>query len=403
MKKNKLSQGYSLEIQFFRQELVDKIASDMVNISTKVRRGDNVLIHLDPGGRQLALALARLSIKKGARVYYLIQDRELNAEILKGSSLKDIARFYSFDNAKFFEADVSFVIRSPKTAFAYEKLEPLTMNAFNDAAQPALVEYRVNHSRWCLIYWPTMEEAKIEGMRYEDYLKLFFESCRQPWNRIEKAQEKLISILNKASELILVSNQSDKDPRKRTKLEMLIKGMTFYNSTIDKNYPGSEVFSAPLKDSVNGQVFAQGTYSYNGKQIQDIYLKFENGKVVNANAKKGENNLIDILDTDEGARYLGEIALGTNPGLKQRLFNPLLNEKVGGSFHFALGRSYQNEKQNGKIVKLFNGNVSKIHWDITILMHKAYGGGAVIVDGKTIQKDGRFLGRGLEVLNGSRN
>ena len=396
----KLIQGHSPEIAFFNPKLVQKIAQDMVNISTKVRAGDNVLIHFDPGGRQLALELAKLSVQKGARVYYLIQDRELNAAILDSSSKKDISRFYSFDNAKFFEADVSFIILSPKTAFAYENLKAPVINTFNDAAQPAVMEYRVNHSRWCLIYWPTPEEAKIEKMKYEDYVKLFFKSCNQPWDKITKAQDKLCAILNQAKTLELVANSNDKDKKKRTDLKMSIQGMSFSNSTIDKNYPGAEVFSAPVKNSVQGQVFAQGMYSYNGKRIYDMYFRFENGKVVEASAKKGETNLIEILDTDEGARYLGEIALGTNPGLNRRLFNPLLNEKLGGSFHFALGRAYQNEKQKGKTIKLFNGNTSKNHWDITILMRPEYGGGAVIVDGKTIQKNGRFAVRGLETLNG---
>ncbi|KKU46359.1 MAG: Peptidase M29 aminopeptidase II [Parcubacteria group bacterium GW2011_GWB1_46_8] len=396
----KLITGFSKEIVYVDQMLVNKIAGDMVNISTKVRSGENVLIHFEPGGRQLALELARLSALKGARVYYHIQDRELNAEIMKNSGKKDIVRFFSFDNAKFYEADVTFIIRSPKTAFAYESVPSPAINLFNDAMNPALMEYRVNHSRWCLIYWPTPEEADIEGMSYENYVRLFFASCNQPWDKIQKTQDKLKNILDKGKLLTLTANPNDKDPRKRTKLEMSIKGMTFSNCTIDKNYPGAEIFSAPIKNSVNGQVFAEGMYSYNGKRMKNISLRFENGRVVSATAQSGEKYLLEIIDTDEGSRYLGEIALGTNPGLRQRLFNPLLNEKVGGSFHLALGRSYQNETYKGKTVKLFNGNISKIHWDITIMMRPEYGGGEVIVDGETIQKNGKFTVRGLGMLNG---
>jgi len=400
MPQNKFIAGYSKEIQFFNPKLVEKIAWDMVNTSTKVKKGDNVLIHMDPGGRQLALELAKLSVAKGARVYYLIQDRELNAAIVEHESKKDIARFFSFDNAKFFEADVSFIIRVPKTAFALENIPSIVVNKLNSAAQPALMEYRVNHSRWCLIYWPTIKEARIEKMSYEEYVKLFFNSCNQPWNTIQKAQDTLKSTLDKGRALDLLADPHNTDKQKRTELHMSIQGMTFANSTIDKNYPGAEVFSAPVKNSVNGRVFARGMYSYNGKRMRDISLVFENGKVVSASARKGENHLADILNTDAGSRYVGEVALGTNPGLKQRLFNPLLNEKVGGSFHIALGRSYQNERYKGKVVKLFNGNESAIHWDITILMRKPYGGGAVIVDGKIIQRNGAFVPKNLGVLNG---
>ncbi len=379
---------------------MQKIAKDMVEVCSQVKKGDNVLIYIDPGARQLALELARLSSAKGARVYYMIRDTEINAEIINGSNKKDIARFYSFDNPKFFEADVTFISRSPKSVFAFEKIKSWKMNKFNIAANPAIMEWRVNHSRWCLIYWPTEEEAKIEGLSYENYVKLFFRACNQPWNKIREAQEKLAKILDQADELTLIADPDNKDPRKRTRVEMSIKGMTFLNSTIDKNYPGSEIYSSPVKDSVNGQIFAGGMYSYNGKKMQDIFLKIENGKIISASAKKGENSLSEILGTDEGSRFFGEVALGTNPGLDRRLFNTLLNEKVGGSFHMAIGRSYQNEKQNGKIIKLFNGNVSTIHWDVTIMMRKEYGGGSVVVDGKTIQEDGKFLAKEFKVLNG---
>ncbi|MER3570292.1 MAG: hypothetical protein C4348_01655 [Patescibacteria group bacterium] len=394
-----LIQGYSQEIVYFDDKLIRKIAEDMVNFSTNVEKGEDVLIFLDPGGRQLALELAKLSLKKGARVYYLIQDRELNAEIIKGSSKLNIARFFSFDNIKFFEAEVTFLIRCPRNEFVYEEIEKEKMIEFNQAMKPAVIDFRVNYSRWCLIYLPTQMEAKIEGLKYEDYVKIFFQSCQRDWVRVKKVQEKLCQILDKGKELILIANSKNKDPKKRTRLEMSIEGMDFINSTIEANYPGSEVYSSPIKNSVNGQVFAEGVYSYSGKKMEDIYLKFENGKIVEASAKKGENNLIDILDSDEGAKYIGEIALGTNYKLKRRLFNPLLNEKVGGSFHFALGRSYRDEYKDGKLKRIYNGNDSLIHWDITILMHKKYGGGEVIVDGKTIQKDGLFVLKELQELN----
>lgn len=391
------------EIFNFDENKINKIAKDMVEISTEVKEGDNVLIFLDPGGRQLAQYLIKHSLAKKARVYYFIQDRDLNSEILKNSSPKDILRFYSFDNPKFYEADVVFLIRCPRTSFAYEEIEKEKMKFFNQAMKPVIMDFRVNFTRWCLIYLPTIEDAKIEKMKFDKYVDLFFDACFQDWLKIKEENKIIKKILDKGKNLILKANFKDKDPKKRTFLEMSIEGMTFANSTIDYNYPGSEIFSAPLRESVNGQVFASGVYSYNGKYMEDIYLKFENGKITEATARKGENNLADILNTDEGAKYIGEIALGTNPSLRQRLFNPLLNEKVGGSFHFALGSSYELDEYKGEKVKLFNGNKSNIHWDITILMLKKYGGGEVIVDGKLIQKDGKFLIPGIKILNSHLN
>jgi len=134
--------------------------------------------------------------------------------------------------------------------------------------------------------------------------------------------------------------------------------------------------------------------------VADFWLKFKKGKIVDAGAGKGENDLFDLLNTDEGVRYVGEVALGTNPGLRRRVFNPLLNEKVGGSFHIALGNAYEDhEDETGTLKHVDNGNRSQIHWDIIISMLPQYGGGEVIVDGNVIQKDGKFLVPGTEVLN----
>lgn len=399
----KLVKSTSQELIYFEDKYVDKIAKDMVEISTNVKEGENVFIFFDFGGKQLALKLAEYSLKRKARVYYMVRDMDMNAVLIKNSSEKDIARFYSFDNVKFFEADVTFLIRCPRSEFVFEDIEKEKMKIFNEASKPGVTDFRVNYTRWCLVYWPTKEKAKLERMKFEDYLKMYFKACFQDWKKIEKENAILKRILDKGKHLVLKANIYSSDPKKRTHLEMSIEGMTFANSTIDYNYPGSEVFSAPVRDSVNGQVFAQGIYSYNGKYMEDIYLRFENGKVVEASAKKGENNLIDILNIDEGARYLGEIALGTNPGIRRRVFDPLLNEKVGGSFHFALGKSYEDKEYKGQKVNLFNGNISLIHWDITIPMLKKYGGGEVWVDGKLIQKDGKFLIPGIKVLNSNLN
>jgi len=395
----KLIKDTSQELVYFEDQYVNKIAKDMVEVSTNVKKGENVFIFFDFGGKQLALKLAEYSLKKKARVYYMIRDMDMNAVLIKNSNEKDIARFYSFDNVKFFEADVTFLIRCPRSEFVFEDIERERIKIFNESSQPAVMDFRVNYTRWCLIYWPTKEKAKLEKMKFEDYLEMYFKACFQDWEKIKKENAILKKILDKSKHLVLKANIYSSDPKKKTYLEMSIEGMTFANSTIDYNYPGSEVFSAPVKDSVNGQVFAQGVYSYNGKYMEDIYLKFENGKVVEASAKKGENSLADILSLDEGARYLGEIALGTNPGIRRRVFDPLLNEKVGGSFHFALGKSYELKEYKGEKVNLFNGNLSQIHWDITIPMLKKYGGGEVWVDGKLIQKDGKFLIPGIKILN----
>lgn len=388
------------EIAEFDPRFVQKVARDMTHEAAKIRRGEKVMIHYDPAGRQLAIEIARLCLKKGCRVWYKVRDTDMDTTLLSELSQKDIARYSEFEAHEIFGCDAYFAIRAPRDPSTLGAVPSPNMALYGRTSE-YLRDFRVNYTNWQLIYWPTEAEAKIEDLSLEEYAKLFFAAANRPWRKIREAQYKLVSILDKGKGLILTADPNNKDPKKRTFLSMSIQGMQFVNSTIDRNYPGSEVFSSPVRDTVNGQMFAAGKISmaHEGKILEDMYLKIENGKVVDAQARRGEKELANILGRDEGARYFGEVALGTNRGLPRRMFNPLLNEKVGGSFHMALGKAYEFEEYEGQKVKVDNGNRSSIHWDITILMLPSYGGGAVIVDGKTIQKDGEFTLLSLRELN----
>lgn len=393
-----IAKEHTSELAEFSPSFVQKIARDMTLQAAKIKRGERVMIHYDPTGRQLAIEIAKLCLKKGCRVWFKVSDTDMEAVLLSGLLEKDIARYTEFLAHEIFGADAYFAIRAPRDPVALSVVPAENMAVFTRNSEYAR-DFRVNYTNWQLIYWPTEAEAKIEGMTLEEYANLFFEACNRPWKKIRETQYKLVSILDRGNELILIADPENKDPKKRTRLTMSIKGMQFVNSTIDRNYPGSEVFSSPVRDSANGQLFAAGKYIYEGRIIEDIFMKVENGKIIDAQAKKGEKELINILDRDEGARYFGEVALGTNRALNRRLFNPLLNEKVGGSFHITPGKAYEFEEYEGQKVKVDNGNRSSIHWDITIMMLPQYGGGEVIVDGKTIQKNGEFILPSLRGLN----
>lgn len=387
------------ELQLFDEIKVKKIASDMVDLSAKVKSTDSVLIYYDVGGRQLAKEIATLCSQKGSRVWYRVREMDMEAILAQNLTDRQLARHLGFTDNEIFQADVVFMIRAPRDPAIMGSVPDDKMRILSRAQKPVLMDYRVNHTNWQLIYWPTPYEAEKENMRFEEYVELFFNACNQPWDKIQEAQEKLTEILDNGKTLTLIANPNDSDESKRTKLEMSIDGMEFLNSTIIANYPGSEVFSSPVRDSVNGKLYANGQYVEEGKLMENIRFIIKNGKIVEATAEKGQNFLDDLLNRDEGARYFGEVAIGTNPGLRQRLFNPLLNEKVGGSFHITPGKAYESDEYKGRKVNLDNGNRSEIHWDMTIMMLPKYGGGEILVDGKTIQKDGRFISADLEILN----
>ena len=241
---------------------------------------------------------------------------------------------------------------------------------------------------------PTPRDAEFDDIPYEDYLNLFFEMCDQPWNYIDKAHQYLIEQLDTGKILRFTNNDG-------TDLSLSIEGMTFANSIIARNVPGSEVFSAPLKESANGTIIAKGVFSpsgnMKGQRIEDMELSFENGKCVSYKARIGEEYLKDMIETDEGSCYLGEVAIGTNPHLKRPVANISLVEKIGGSFHVAFGNPYTATDYLGKPVKFDNANRSLIHWDITTMLHGKEG--KIFVDDALIMDHGKFLAPELDILN----
>lgn len=378
---------------------IEPIARAMVDISAGVRPGETVLVFYDAAAAPLARRLARLSSEAGARVLYLQRDQWLEAELAATASEKDVARSGILNDVAFQAADATLMVRCATDADAFESVPRERVRLWNESRNHYMVQYRVNHTRWVLVYWPTQEEAAIEGLTYDEYVELFLRACHQPWPQIRDAQTRLVEMLNAGAALEIEAQPRNADPNKRTRLTMDVGPMRFVNSTIDRNFPGSEVFSAPVRDSVEGQLYAAGRYSYDGRSFEDIFLRVEAGRIVDARARIGERELIELLDADDGARYFGEIAFGTNPGLRRRVLNGLLNEKVGGSFHITPGRAYVYTEYEGQQVRVDNGNRSRIHWDIAVPMLPNYGGGRVRLDGRDLQVDGRWLEPALAVLN----
>jgi aminopeptidase len=248
------------------------------------------------------------------------------------------------------------------------------------------------HSTMTLI--PTRMDAEIDGLDYEQYLNDYFTMCNQDWDMIHDKQNILIEKLNAAKELRFTNVDG-------TDLTMNIDGFTFINSTTMRNIPGSEVFSAPHKDSVNGTVVAKGKFAVKGFQsevIEDITLHFKDGYLTDYSARIGGDILDKTVNRDAGARYVGEVGIGTNPFWKTQVASILLSEKIGGSFHIALGDAYTVTEYGGVKVHVDNGNRSKLHWDITTMLWDRQG--KIYADGEIIMDNGRWLDPALAELNG---
>jgi aminopeptidase len=237
---------------------------------------------------------------------------------------------------------------------------------------------------------PTRKDSEIDQIPYDEYLTLFFEMCDQPWDKIGAAQAQLIAEFN-AAKTVRITNSDGTD------ISMDIDGFTFANSLIAKNVPGSELFSAPRIDSTNGIIVAKGRFTRGEQLMENITLHFRDGVLAEYKVETGQDIFEHIISVDDGARRIGELGIGTNPHLKRHVANGLLVEKIGGSFHIALGAAYTYTDYMGTPVRLDNGNTSALHWDITTMLYGKQG--RIALDGRVVMNDGFWVDPRYDVLN----
>lgn len=393
-----------MEVLRFEPEPMWRIAGIMVNTSLKIAEGDRLLLKFNPGGRQLASYIAYQAGELGAAVLPRCDDQTVEAAALAGIGRRITPEVFT-DMSAALANDVAW---STKVAFvrcvdnpAVMKMVDGKVNADWMAATRSSQNVRVERREWTLIYIPTPAEAALDNMPFDDYVKMFLRACDRNWPDIKAAQGVLIdNYLNPGKTLEIYAGER-LDPRWQTHVKMSIEGQTFANSTVDKNVPGSEAFSSPVRGTIEGQWAIPNPVMFNGRALKNIALVFDKGRVVEhyTDEPGGMEWVQQQLDTDEGAREVGEVAFGTNRAFDRPVLNGLFVEKVGGSSHLAIGRSYQLRQYDGAPVNLDNGVRSNNHIDLTRLMLPGYGGGRVVVDGKVIQENGEFLDPRLATLN----
>lgn len=398
---NKQFEPYS-EILRFDPQKMWKIAKDIVEVSQEINENDHVLLVSHPGAKQLAQMIIYLAGEKSAAVHSHVVDLSIEASYLAGIQDNKLSPLTFEEAALPFLHEISWsnkiiFVRCTDDPSIYDKIDKTLKNKNDKANLPAL-EIRANRRHQTIIYIPSKAEAKKDNMKYDEYVGMFLRACDRPWKEIEATQQILIDeILNPGKEIEIIAGD--------THLKMSIDGQTFANSVIKKNVPGAEIFSSPVRGTIEGKLVLNHPLMFAGMVLPDLKLVFEKGKIVHYETSdpEGMKHLDQVLDTsipgNEGAREVGEIAFGTNRAFDRYLLNGLYIEKVGGSFHIAIGASYQFDNYLGTPVNLDNGVRAINHIDITKIMLSEFGGGEVKVDGKLIQKDGIFLDPRLAILN----
>ncbi len=334
---------------------------------------DKTGVMLSPNARGTAEHIISYMLKHDLPFEVDFSDNMTNKALVEHSTVSQVTKLAEYNKQKFagISKRIGLVSRPPKEVAEDTGLDKdgKKQKIFESSLLPFRKRSTSDGGFYTLTKIPTPADAAIDQIDYKDYLKLFFELCDQPWKHIQKANAHLISKLNAAKEMSIVDEESG------TNLTMRIDGKKWVNSLALKNIPGSEVFASPIKDSVNGTLVAKGRFQYKNSGImEDITLHFKDGRITDFDARKGRDELAKIIEADdgkgEGSRFIGELAIGTNPWLKQHVINPLLVEKISGSFHMAVGNAYTYSKYDGEEVNIDNGNKSDagIHWDITSML-----------------------------------
>jgi aminopeptidase len=359
-----------------KDERMVTLAKNLVNYSLELKPKERVWIETR-GFPVLEMAKVMIAevTKKGAIPFWYYNDDSLTRRWLldcNEEQLKDFAEFHLM-MMKAVDAFVSF--RGGDNAFDLGDVPEEKMKQYTTHyVKPVHLEERVKHKKWVVLRYPTNSFAQLAETSQEAFEDFYFEVCNLDYAKMSKAMDPLSELMNQANNVRIVGPGTD--------LSFSIKGIPNKKCDGKLNIPDGEIFTAPVKNSVNGQITFNTSSLHDGILYDGIWFKFKDGKIVDAKATVNQAKMVKLLDTDEGARYVGEFSFGIHPGIKKPMKDTLFDEKIFGSIHLTPGNAYDEAD---------NGNKSAIHWDLVLIQTKEYGGGEIYFDDVLIRKDGIFV------------
>ena len=363
-------------------ERLKLLAKNLVNYSCSLKKGEKILIEAMDTDEEFLCELVKQVYKVGAYPFVKPLMSKLNRELLKGTSEEREKLRCNFDLPVMEQMDAYISVRS-KNVFENSDVSKENMKAVNvHYSLPVHHETRVAKTKWVILNYPTSVVAQNAGMSTEAFEDFYFDVCNLDYSKMDKAMDALKELIEKTDKVRIVAKGTD--------LSFSIKGMPGIKCSGKHNIPDGEIFTAPVRNSVNGVIkYNIPILSSNGERHEDITLTFKDGKIINATSVSSED-INKIFDVDEGARYVGEFSFGINPYIKKPMLDILFDEKIMGSIHFTPGSCYD---------ECDNGNKSSLHWDLIQIQTPEYGGGEIYFDDVLIRKDGRFILDSLLGLN----
>ncbi len=361
---------------------IRKLADGLVNFSCAVKPGENVLIQSIGGNEDLTRALIKEVYRAGGSPFLWLEDKSLERELLLHCTPEQLTRRAEVDAAMMSQMQAFIGIRGGTNASEFSDVPG---DHFNDYMKyywtPVHGKIRVPKTKWVILRYPSPSMAQLADMSTEAFEDYFFSVCTLDYSKMDKAMDALQALMERTDKVRLVAPGTD--------LTFSIKGLPAIKCAGHMNIPDGEVYTAPVKNSVNGTIAYNTPSLEAGFTFTDIKFTFKDGKIIEASANDTAR-INKQLDIDEGARYVGEFAIGVNPYITFPMKDTLFDEKIAGSIHFTPGSCYDDCN---------NGNKSSQHWDIVLIQTPEYGGGEIWFDDVLIRKDGMFILPELLCLN----
>jgi aminopeptidase len=358
------------------------LADLLVEFSMDVRPDDWVMVDGTAIPEEMILALVRAVRRRGGHPFCRSISGRTKRELVLHGTAEEFQVLGELELAQIKRMQCYVALRGAENIFEMGDVSAELQNLYFEKMKLAH-DWRVNETRWVVLRWPNSAMAQSAKMSTETFEDFFFRVCTMDYSRMEPGMAALKSRMEQTDRVHVRGPGTD--------LHFSIRGIGAICCGGRRNIPDGEVFTAPVRDSVEGVITYNAPSVYHGICFEGVRLVFSGGRVVEATAGKRTAELNAILDSDDGARHIGEFAFGFHPHILQPLCDILFDEKIAGSIHFTPGQAYENEADNG--------NRSQIHWDLVLIQRPEFGGGEVYFDGECIRRDGLFLGKGLEQLN----
>lgn len=358
----------------------DQLARLLTGFSTKLQAGERVLLDAFDIPAEMTVALVRAARAAGALPTVQIHQSRVTRELLLGAEEAQYELIANLELARMQQMDAYIAIRGSHNITEMSDVPSERMNMVMKKLKP-VTDHRVGKTKWCVLRWPTASMAQQAGMSTEAFEDFYFRVCTLDYSKMTPGMQALKSRLEATNRVEIKGPGTD--------LRFSIKGIPSIVCGGSHNIPDGEVFTCPVRDSVQGHVSFNAPTIYQGTNFDGVRLEFTDGRITKAEGNPA-GKLNEILDSDEGARYIGEFSLAFNPHVLEPMRDILFDEKISGSFHFTPGQAYEDAD---------NGNRSQVHWDLVNIQRPEWGGGEIWFDGQLVRKDGRFVADDLLGLN----